>query len=132
MLVLSDIPFKKGSFTCILYYILVEGKYSRTKVSHKSFYDERKLSYFENWCNFQYLLERTAVSIRIYKINILFEIHYSKDNLGDQINKNNCKNILQHVFQFTRALVIYLKNLFWDDLTVKCNGSLMFKLDVAQ
>ena len=69
MLVLSDLPFYKGSFTCILYYILVEGRYSRTRVSHKSYCDQGKRSNFKK-----------------------------KENLGDQIIKNNCSNIFQYVF----------------------------------
>ena len=34
MLVLSDLPFYKRSSNYILYYILVEGRYSRMRVSH--------------------------------------------------------------------------------------------------
>ena len=53
----------------------------------------------ESWCNLQYLLERAVVSIRRYKRNFLFEILYSKDNLADEIKKNNnCKNSFQSVF----------------------------------
>ena len=47
MLVLSDLPFYKGSFTCILYYMTVEGRYIRTRVSHKSYYDQGKWSDFK-------------------------------------------------------------------------------------
>ena len=32
---------------------------------------------------FEYLLEKTAVSISSYKRNVLFELLYSKDNLAD-------------------------------------------------
>ena len=67
-------------------------------VGHKWNYDEQNWSYFGSWCNIQYLLERTSVSIRTYKRNFLFELRYSKDNLADQINKNNCKNNFKHVF----------------------------------
>ena len=47
---------------------------------------------------FEYLLEKTAVSISCYKRNVLFELLYSKDKLADQINKNNFKNSFEHVF----------------------------------
>ena len=47
---------------------------------------------------FQYLLERTAASISCYKRNFLFELLYSKNNLAEQINKNNCNNSFQPVF----------------------------------
>ena len=32
---------------------------------------------------FEYLLEKTAVSLSSYKRNVLFELLYSKDNLAD-------------------------------------------------
>ena len=48
MLVLSDLPFYKGSFTYILYYILVDQRYSGTIASHKSYYDQRKRGEFKN------------------------------------------------------------------------------------
>ena len=57
MFILSDLLFYKRSFTYILYYISIEGRYSMTKVSHKSYYDQQKRSYFESWYNFQYLLK---------------------------------------------------------------------------
>ena len=47
---------------------------------------------------FEYLLEKTAVSISSYKRNVLFGLLYSKDNLADQVNKNNFKNSFEHVF----------------------------------
>ena len=47
---------------------------------------------------FEYLLEKTAVSISSYQRKVLFELLYSKDNLVDQIKKNNFKNSFQHVF----------------------------------
>ena len=40
------------------------------------------------------------------KINVFFELHYCKEDLGDQININNCKNIFENVFYFTRAVMI--------------------------
>ena len=43
-------------------------------------------------------LERTAVSISFYKRNFLFELLYLKDNLADQINKNNFKTSFEHLF----------------------------------
>ena len=52
---------------------------------------------FESWCNFQYLLESTAVSRSWYKRNFLFELLLSKDNLVDQINKNNFNSSFQPV-----------------------------------
>ena len=39
----------------------------------------------------------TAVPIRRHKRNVFLELHYWKDNLGDQINKNNCKRIFENV-----------------------------------
>ena len=59
-------PPLEGIFN-ILYYILVEGRYCKMKASHKWYYDEWKQSYFEGWSNFQYLMEKTAVSIKRYK-----------------------------------------------------------------
>ena len=44
MLVLSHLLFYKRIFTCILYYILVRRRYSRTRVSHKLYYDQGKRS----------------------------------------------------------------------------------------
>ena len=93
----SDILFYKGSFRCIFYCLLVEERFRNVNVSHKWYYFDWKRSYFESECNFQYLLERTTVSIRPYKRKFLFELLYSKENLGDQINKNNSKNRSQHV-----------------------------------
>ena len=52
MLILSDLLFYYRSFTNILSCILVEGGYSRTKVTQKYNYDERNQSYFESCCSF--------------------------------------------------------------------------------
>ena len=43
------------------------------------------------------LLERTAISKSCNKRNSLFELLYLKDNLGDQINKNNFKTSFEHL-----------------------------------
>ena len=77
-----------------------------TEVTQKWNYDEWNSSCFESWCNFQYLLERTAVKLSCYKGNVLVELLYSKDNLADQINENDCKNSFQHVFEFKWTLVM--------------------------
>ena len=83
MLVLSDPPFYKGSSGYILYYILVEGRYSRTRVSHKSYYDQPKRSDFrkkenleneihKNWntvqehCSACYLIHTSSYDDKIY------------------------------------------------------------------
>ena len=46
---------------------------------------------------FEYFLEKRAVSISSDKRNVLFELLYLKDNLANQINKNNFNNSFEHV-----------------------------------
>ena len=60
--------------------------------------------YFDRRFNIQYLLERTAPQTTHYKRRF-FKIYW-KENLRDQINKDNCKNIFQFVFMFKRALIV--------------------------
>ena len=98
MLILSDLLFLENIFTYILCCILVEGRCSRTEQTQKWNHLVWNSSYFESWYNFQYLSEGTAVSISCYKRNFWFELLYSKDNLADQINKNNFKNNFEHLF----------------------------------
>ena len=47
---------------------------------------------------FEYLLEKTAVSTSSCQRKVLYELLYLKDNLVDQIKKNNFKNSFEHVF----------------------------------
>ena len=93
--ILGDIPFYYQSFTYILYYILVEGIYSRAEVTlmMNEIQVRLRVNEISNICWIG-----QAVLISCYKRNFLFELLYSKDNLADQINKNSCKNSLQHVF----------------------------------
>ena len=46
---------------------------------------------------FEYFLEKRAVSISSDKRNVLFELLYLKDNLANQIKKNNFNNSFEHV-----------------------------------
>ena len=47
---------------------------------------------------------KRKLSISYYKRNFLFELLYSKDNLADQINKNNFKKAFEH-FSNTHELL---------------------------
>ena len=86
--------------------ILVKRIYSRTDEAQKLNYDEWNSSQFESWCKFQYMLERTALSMSCYKRKFWFELFYMKDNLGDQINKNNFKIIFSYEkMMFTKLLL---------------------------
>ena len=127
---MSDIHFQKGSFTYIFYCLLVDERFSRASVSDKWYYVEWKQTYFKSWCNFQYLLERTTVSIRLCKRKFFMELLYFKENLRDQVNKIIPRTVLSKFSDLHRLLWTW--NTFPDDLTVNYIWNLMFELDMAQ
>ena len=54
-----------------------------------------------------------------------FQLVYWKENLGDQINKDNCENIFQDVFLVKRPLMMIkaISRLFNSQVHWKFNGS---------